>query len=137
MEGIFFAVTEIWWNTPVAIWSILIALIWGVCIVVSMEYKRQKKIQKIKKNTQEYIFKLVDPTDPKYAEQTLINIRQYLARQYHPMHSWAHIPLDIRTYTTDTELITIIEQLEQIEFSGKNTEPYLKESINTELLRKL
>jgi hypothetical protein len=137
MEGFFFVISELWWINHVNWLSIIIALLWGLSIVVSLEYQQQKKISATEKDIKSYKFKIIDPTDLKYAEQTLSNIRQYLAHKHNPMQSWAHVPLDIRTYTTDTELIDIIEVLEQMEFSGKNTEQHLKESINTQLLRKL
>lgn len=137
MEGIFFAINEIWWFNPIAWWSILLSLIWGICIIVSLEYKAQRKNGKGKHNPQPYSFKIVDPVDPDYAQKTLLNIRKYLAHQYEPRHSWAHIPLDIEKYTNDSELIEIIEKLEKIEFSGKITESNIQESINQVLIKKL
>ncbi len=53
------------------------------------------------------------------------------------MHSWAHIPADIRSYTTDNELIAIIEKLEKMEFSGKVPEQKIIEKIQQDLIRKL
>ena len=75
--------------------------------------------------------------DTRYAEKTLIEIRRYLAYRHNPIHSWAHIPHDIELYTTDKDLLAIIEQLEAIEYSGKIPEKSKIESIHTDLLRKL
>lgn len=80
---------------------------------------------------------LVPITDPYYAEKTLGKIREYLTNTHYPMHSWAHIPTDIRSYTTDNELVVIIEQLEEIEFSGKMPEQKIVEQIQQDLFRKL
>lgn len=137
MEGIFFAINEIWWLNPIAWWSILLSLIWGICIIVSLEYKVQKKKWKEIRPLQQYSFKTIDSADPDYAQKTLLNIRKYLAHQYEPRHSWAHIPLDIQKYTNDSELIDIIEKLEKIEFSGKVIESNIQESINQALIKKL
>lgn len=104
---------------------------------MSLEYKAQKKKWKGTHNPQPYTFKIVDPIDPDYAQKTLLNIRKYLAHQYEPRHSWAHIPLDIQKYANDSELIEIIEKLEKIEFSGKVTESNIQESINQALIKKL
>lgn len=91
----------------------------------------------MERKTQSYIFHSIDPSDSKYAEKTLIEIRRYLTYKYNPIHSWAHVPHDIISYTTDEGLIGIIKQLEAIEYSGKNLEKNIIESINTELFRKL
>ena len=139
MEGILFIISPVWWNTPITWLSIAIALFWWVFIGISLIYKQSKK--NIKPKPENKIpnpkIQLVSTSDIHYAEKTLKKIREYLTSNYYPMHSWAHIPIDIRSYTIDDELIAIIEQLEKMEFSGKIPEPAIIEQIQQSLLRKL
>ncbi len=74
--------------------------------------------QKINVNQHIYTFNAIDPVDQKYAEKTLIQIRKYLTYQYIPIHSWAHTPHDILKYSTNIQLINIIQQLEKIEYTN-------------------
>lgn len=68
-----------------------------------------------------------------YAGLTLIEIRRYLAYIYQPQHSWAHIPSQIATYTTDQGLMDIILRLEQAEYAQRELTQEEKEEINREL----
>lgn len=56
--------------------------------------------------------------DPHYTEQTLAHIREYLQERAHPHHTTAHTSPEIAKYITDPELLTIIGELEHIEYSG-------------------
>lgn len=84
-----------------------------------------------------YRFDPVSPIDTNYAEKTLIEIRKYLTYHYQPAHSWAHIPRDIETYSTDTRLIAIIKQLERAEYGKQEIPIDEKEFISRELETKL
>lgn len=71
------------------------------------------------KNQEVYLFDTIDPVDPEYAEKTLTKIRKYLTYQYIPTHSWAHTPADIQKYSTNIQLINLIQQLEKIEYTNQ------------------
>lgn len=97
--------------------------------------KPQSIVTEIIETKYEYI--PVNTDDPKYIEKTLWEIRRYCTDVYFPLHSWAHIPIDLKVYVTQTELIDIIEQLESFEYSWKSLQIQEKESINSELVNYL
>jgi hypothetical protein len=72
-----------------------------------------------------------------YASLTLIEIRRYLSYTYQPQHSWAHIPSQIATYTTDQSIMSIIEQLEHSEYTHTDLSRDEKEATNRELNMKM
>ncbi len=115
----------------------MIAIIWGIFIGASIVYKINQKNPKSENKIPIIWFQSINPSDPDYATKTLTEIRKYLTNTYYPMHSWAHLPVDMKPYTTDKELITIIEQLEEIEFSGKKPDEKIIESIQQDLIKKL
>ncbi len=86
--------------------------------MIFLWYRNRKITQRIHTNQHIYKFDAIDPVDPKYAEKTLIQIRKYLTYQYVPIHSWAHTPHDILKYSTNIQLINIIQELEKIEYTN-------------------
>ena len=85
------------------------------------------------KNPDSYRFVPISPVDPLFIEKTLQEIRQYCSHKYSPMHSWAHIPDDIKSYVSDENIIKIILVLEGYEYTGKILDISEKELINHEL----
>lgn len=68
--------------------------------------------------------------DPHYTEQTLAHIREYLEDRTQPHHTTAHTTPEIAKYITDSELLTIISELEHIEYSGRALSAEEKKNYN-------
>lgn len=137
MEGLFFVVDPVWWSNPIQMTSVFSALIWGCILGIYLWYKNKSENPKIEAHPQKYDFHPISTSDPEYAEKTLNEIRKYLAYNYTPHHSWAHILDDIKSYSNDTRLIDIIKQLENIEYSHENMSYTELNSINIELTKKI
>ncbi len=137
MEGIFFVVHPVWWIIPISYTSILIAILWWVCIGTLLVYYHHKNFPKYKPTIVDYEYDPVDRNDTNYARKTLSEIRRYLGTRHYPKHSWAHIPQDIKSYSTDQELLTIIGQLEESEYSKIILDKNTLSSIHQTLAKKL
>ncbi len=68
--------------------------------------------------------------DPHYIEHTLAHIREYIEDRSLPHHTTAHTAPEIAKYITDPELLTIISELEHIEYSGRALSEEEKRSYN-------
>lgn len=68
--------------------------------------------------------------DPHYTEQTLAHIREYLQDRSRPHHTTAHTAPEIGEYLRDTDLLTIIGELEHIEYSGRTLSVEEKKNYN-------
>jgi hypothetical protein len=69
-------------------------------------------------------------SDPHYIELTLAHIREYIEDRSLPHHTTAHTSPEIAKYITDPELITIISELEHIEYSGRALSEEEKKNYN-------
>ncbi len=139
MEGLFFAVEPIWWIVPIDLTSIFITLLWGIFLIFILWYKNSKKneVLLIWNKLKKYHFQPQNTDNRNYAEQTLIEIRKYLTYKFEPENSWAHLPIDIKKYSHDTQLDNIIEQLEHAEYTNTVLPKETQENINRELIKKL
>lgn len=142
MTGVFFAVHPVWWVAPIALSSILIALLSGGAVgllwwIYSGYRARWFRWAEMSQQRTRYSYHRVDISRDDYAELMLIEIRRYLTYTYQPQHSWAHIPERIASYTQDARLIEIVRTLEQVQYSKQDLTNTEKETLNNELSIKL
>ena len=136
MEGLFFVVSPVWWVGSPSIIFAIIAVFFG--IILSFFLYKKKQVNGIfQKNPDSYKFVPISPVDPIFIEKTLQEIRKYCSHKYSPMHSWAHIPDDIKSYVSDENIIKLILVLEEYEYTGKILDTSERELINHELTKLL
>ena len=119
-----------WVGSPLI--SILVSL--GVVIAIGVvSYLMDKKKRYIAPPIiRAYISTHED--DPHYIEQTLAHIREYIEDRSLPHHTTAHTTPEIAKYITDPELLTIISELEHIEYSGRALSEEEKKNYNERIV---
>lgn len=133
MEGLFFVIDPIWWVWSLSTVSLMVAVFVGILFAYFLYRKNHHRIIVPWDVIMKYDYHHINPADEQYIEKTLQEIRKYCANKYSPKHSWAHIPDDIKEYVDNTDIIRIIELLEEYEYTGKILDISEKELINREL----
>lgn len=130
MEGLFFAVNQVWFIYPINYGYLLVSLllVTGICY-----YNKSKNNKTVETSISNITYIYIDPKDTHYNQKTLHSLRDYISKKYLPKHTWAHTNIDIKSYIENKKILRIIESLEQIEYSWKETTIKENEENNSQL----